>query len=79
MGCIIPTTINICDILEKVKLWTIKRSVLPGFTEESVMNSWNTEDFYDNETIISDNSDGGCVLLHTCQNPQDICNTKREF
>ena len=29
MGCIIPTTIDICDILEKVKLWTIKRLMVP--------------------------------------------------
>ena len=47
---------------------TVKTSVVTRGKGEGGMNTWNTEDFYDNETIISDNSDGGCVLLHTCQN-----------
>ena len=58
---------------------TVKTSAVTRGKGEGGMNTWNTEDFYNNETIISDNSDGGCVSLHTCQNPQDICNTKREF
>ena len=49
-----PIWFQLHDFLRKAKLRTVKRSVLPGFREESVMNSWNTENFYGSKNTLYD-------------------------